>query len=268
MPRPAFVCILAVVTFTVLAASLPTFGSSRLPQADSSAKPEAVPADFSAEQLIERGDELRAEKLLTSALENYHAALVKAPASPAIDNRIGIVEMELSDWKHSMYYYQLAVKTDPTFADAYNNLAVDYYELKKYKKAIALYDKAIKLRGDEASYYSNLGAAYFSRKDFAQAAQAYTRALQLDPDVLEHTSRTGVSARLPSPEDRAHFDYSMAKLYAGMGAADHSLEHLRRALEEGYKHINDVYRDEEFANLRKDPRFAQLMAKRPAALPE
>ncbi len=147
-------------------------------------------------------------------------------------------------------------------------LAVDYYERNDFGKALTFYKKAIRLQADDASYYSNMGAAYFARKEYEKAATAYSRALELDPDVLERTSRTGVSARLPSPQDRARFDYAMAKLYAKMGAPDHSLEHLRRALEEGYKHIDDVFKDKEFASLRKDPRFTQLMTKRPAAVPE
>ena len=34
---------------------------------------------------------------------------------------------------------------------------------------------------------------------------------------------------------------------------DRSLQYLRRAMEEGYKGIEDVYKDSEFAGLRKDP---------------
>ena len=37
-------------------------------------------------------------------------------------------------------------------------------------------------------------------------------------------------------------------------------------MEEGYKNIEDVYKDGEFAELRKDPRFTQLMAARPPAI--
>ena len=34
-------------------------------------------------------------------------------------------------------------------------------------------------------------------------------------------------------------------------------------MEEGYKHINKVYTDSEFASLREDKRFAELMAQKP-----
>jgi hypothetical protein len=68
------------------------------------------------------------------------------------------------------------------------------------------------------------------------------------------------------PEDRAHYDYVMARLYAKMGETERSLEYLRRAMEEGYKSINSVYKDQEFAGLRKDHRFTELMAARPPAI--
>ena len=70
------------------------------------------------------------------------------------------------------------------------------------------------------------------------------------------------------PGDRAHYDYTVAKLYAKMGFSDRSLEYLRKAMEEGYKDLNNVYKDSEFAQLRKDKRFSELMASKTPALPE
>jgi len=73
---------------------------------------------------------------------------------------------------------------------------------------------------------------------------------------------------MSKPEDRAHYDYVVAKLYAKMGITERSLLYLRRAMEEGYKDINNVYKDNEFVTLRKDPRFADLMNARPTAIPD
>jgi hypothetical protein len=74
------------------------------------------------------------------------------------------------------------------------------------------------------------------------------------------SSRAGVQAQLPNPEDRARYDYTVAKLYAKMGLSDQSLEYLRKAMEAGYKDMKNVYKDVDFAELRKNPRFAELMA--------
>jgi tetratricopeptide (TPR) repeat protein len=113
-----------------------------------------------------------------------------------------------------------------------------------------------------------LGAAYFSKKEWQNATEAYSSAIQLDPTIFDRSSSTGVTAQLASPEDRAHFEYVLAKIYAKDGRTDHALLCLRRALEGGYKGINNVYQDSEFAGLRKDPRFTQLMAARPISITE
>jgi tetratricopeptide (TPR) repeat protein len=164
--------------------------------------------------------------------------------------------------------FEQAIKKDRNFADPCNNLGVVQYERRKYGAAIKLYEKAIKLSPDSASFYSNLGSAYFAKKQFEEATQAYMKALQLDPSVFERSSRTGVAAQMSSPEDRARYDYVVAKLFAKIGDRDRSLEYLRKAMEDGYKHVGDAYTDPEFADLRKDARFTELMKERPSPPPE
>jgi len=120
--------------------------------------------------------------------------------------------------------------------------------------------KAIQVDNSSASFFNNLGAAYFSKRAFESAVQAYQHALELDPDVFERSSRGGVQAQLPSPEDRARYDYTVAKLFAKMGLSDQSLQYLKKAREDGYKDLKNVYKDVEFTQLRKNPRFTELMA--------
>lgn len=224
--------------------------------------------DATAEQLERRGDDLRAQKDYLDSLDYYRAALAKHPNSPAIYNKMGIAELLIQRYSEAKRSFERAIKVDHTFADAYNNLGVIFYIGKKYSRAIDRYNKAIELRADAASYYSNLGAALFSKKEFEKSVMAYSRALEIDPDVFERTSKAGVAAQMSKPEDRAHYDYVVARLYAKMGEADRSLEYLRKAMEEGYKSIDNVYKDEDFAGLRKDKRFTDLMSARPPAIPD
>lgn len=227
---------------------------------------EPPPQNATVQMLEERADALRAEKLYLDALDYYRAALAKDQHNAALYNKKGIVELLMQRWPDARKSFESAIRADRNYSDAYNNLGVIFYIGKKYGKAIDRYNKAIKINDDMASYYSNLGAALFSKKDFDKSAAAYAHALSLDPDVFERTSKNGVAAQMSKPEDRAHYDYVVAKLYAKMGVADRSLEYLRKALEEGYKGINSVYKDSEFAGVRKDPRFNELMASRIPAI--
>jgi tetratricopeptide (TPR) repeat protein len=222
----------------------------------------------SAEELESRGDQLRVEKNFLDAVDYYEAAVKKSSNNGALYNKIGISQLMLQRYKEAKKSFEHAIKADRQHADAYNNLGVIYYQAKNYNKAIKQYEKAISLRDDAASYFSNRGAAYFGKKQFDKAALDYSKAMEIDPDIFERTSRSGVMAQLPSPEDRARYDYVLAKIYAKKGVADLSLHYLKKALEEGYKDIKDVYKDHEFTELRKDPRFGELMAAKTPAIQE
>lgn len=224
--------------------------------------PDATVADLEA-----RADQLRTVKLYLDALDYYRAAMAKEPNSARLLNKVGITELMMQRYREAKKSFEQSIKADRQFADAYNNLGVVMYEERKYGAAVKQYRRAIAIDGNSASFYSNLGAALFAKKEFEPAVAAYQKAMEIDPDVFERTSRGGVQAQLPSPEDRAHYDYTVAKLYAKMGFSDRSLEYLRKAMEEGYKDFNNVYKDAEFAELRKDKRFTELVATKTPALP-
>jgi tetratricopeptide (TPR) repeat protein len=229
---------------------------------------QAPPANASAADLEKQGDELRSHKAYLDAIDYYREAMKKAPDSFSVPNKIGISELMLQRPKEAAKDFELSIKKNKKFADAYNNLGVSAYLRRKYGAAIKYYKKALELEPDSASFHSNLGAAYFARKDFEHASQSYAEAVRLDPEIFDHTSHTGIAAQIASPEDRAHYDYIMARLYAKIRDLDRSFQFLRKAAEEGYKGIKEVYTDPEFAELRKDARFADLMKPTPAPIAE
>ena len=262
-----------VSLFFACAVCLPSFGQSSHSE-QVQIKPPLIrsidpPApDASVADLEQRGDDLRTMKLYLDALDYYHAAMAKEKNSARLFNKVGIAELMMQRYHEAKKSFEQAIKYDHKYADAYNNLGVVLYEEKKYGAAVKQYGKAIAIDNTSASFYSNLGAALFSKKQFEPAVVAYQKAMQIDPDVFERTSRGGVQAQLPSPEDRAHYDYTVAKLYAKMGFSDRSLEYLRKAMEEGYKDFKNVYKDAEFSELRKDKRFTELVTAKTPALPE
>jgi tetratricopeptide (TPR) repeat protein len=221
----------------------------------------------SLEQLDAQGDVLRQDKMYLDALDYYEEALKRLPSrEAALHNKIGITNLQMGKLDEAKRGFKDALKADKTFSEAHNNLGVLYYMQKKYGDAVKEYEKAIEIR-QSASFYANLGNAQFARKEFEKAGLAFQQALALDPRILDRRSNLpGSSAQLPAPEDQAAFSFVLAKIYSKQGDLDRALQHLRRAMEDGYKDIGQVYDEPDFAPLRKDPRFAQLMAAKPAVI--
>jgi len=229
--------------------------------------PPPVPdGSASAATLEQEGDQLRAQKRYLDSIDYYNVAMKKQPSS-LLWNKIGMAYLLMQRPDQAAKAFDRAIKLDKKDPAAYNNRGYVEQMKRKYDKAIVYYKKAIVLRTDDAVFYYNMGACYFGKHDYPEAAKQFQAAFELDPNIFVRASKTGVMAQATSPDDRAAFSFLVAKMYAQAGDFDHSLEYLRKAMEDGYKHINDVYTDKEFATLRTDKRFEALMAQRPQAIP-
>jgi tetratricopeptide (TPR) repeat protein len=227
-----------------------------------------LPLDTStAAQLEDQGDNLRAHNFHLDALDSYKAAIRKKP-SAVLYNKLGITYILLRHPADAEAAITRAIQMQKNYSDAWNNRASVYYMAGDFKRATKDYQRAIKINDQNASYHSNLGSAYFNRRDLVKASREYQIALKLDPFVFERSTRTGIAALMGKPGNHAEFEYMMAKLFAQSGDPANSLLHLRKALEEGYKNINNVYKDQEFATLRADQRFKDLMSQKPEAIPQ
>lgn len=232
--------------------------------------------EMSVVQLEGLGDELRANKEMLQAVDCYEAALRKTPRSAVLYNKIGMAYLAMREYPKAQKALQKSIKLDKKYPEAYNNLGAVYYAQAfvngkkksndKIERAVKYYNKAIGLNDLYASFHSNLGTAYLDLKEYQKGLAEYRKAYSLDPGIFERNSRTGIAARFSSPEDLAEYNYFMARLYASNGETDKALLCLAHAMENGYKGIDKVYQDTEFAKLRADERFAALMAKRPAGI--
>jgi pentatricopeptide repeat protein len=210
-----------------------------------------------------RGDILMARKMYREAIEVYRQA---PQNSPVIWNKIGIAYHQMMQLDNAKKHYERAVKMNPKYSEAINNLGTVYYAKKNPKKAGGYYEKALKIAPESASIWSNLGTAYFARKKYKEAFASYEKALSLDPEVFEHRNTYGVLLQERSVEERAKFHFYLARAYAKAGNTERALQYLRKALEEGLKERDKIPETPEFAALKENPEFQQLLASEPRVL--
>lgn len=220
----------------------------------------------SAADLDHQGDLLRAQKRYFDAIDYYHAALAQE-ATPLRYNKLGMAYLFLQQYKDAQKSFEHALKLDKNCAEAWNNLGFVQQMRQNYGKASKYYEHALALKPNAPTFHYNMGSVNFARHKYQEAAQEYRAAYLLDPDIFNRVSRMGILAQTSSPEDRAAFSFMVARMYAEAGDVDHCIEYLRKAMEEGYRDIKKVYTESDFATLRTDKRFTELMEQRPQPLP-
>jgi tetratricopeptide (TPR) repeat protein len=216
-------------------------------------------ASMSAPDLETQGDTLRAQRDFTEAIRYYQAALKKDPQNSSLYNKIGITELKRGNEAAAATSFDKAVKLNPKNADALNNVGVVAYFHKNFGKSVKYYKRALAVDETNATYHSNLGTAWFSQNKLDRAMAEYARAMELDPEVFLRSNQGGSIARVSTTDDRAKYEFMLAKLYAQRGDWERCFQWLAKAKEDGYKNITDVYKDAEFAKIRQDPRLAQIV---------
>lgn len=209
-----------------------------------------------------RGDIYMARKQFRDAIDIFR----QCPASAVVENKIGIGYHQLYELKLAKKSYEKSIKLNPKYPEAVNNLGTVYYAQRSFRKSIKYYKRALKLEPSAASIWANLGSAYFAKHDFKRAAKAYDQALALDPMVFDRHSQYGTLLQERTLEDRAKFHMYLAKAFAQRGDNVKAILYLRKALEEGIKDRSKIPEMPEFASLKADKAFQQLLLDDPKPL--
>ncbi len=210
-------------------------------------------------ELEKAGDEARAQKDYLSAIDYFQAALKKDRKNAPIYNKLGLAHLKNNDLKAARVSFEKAAKINSKYAEAINNIGAVEYIKKNYGSAAKYFKKAVALDEAHSTYHVNLGAAWFSQKKFDRAIAEYIRAMEIDPDAFRQESKVGIAAQIATPEERAQYAYALAKAYAKRGDLDGCLECLKKAKEEGYHNLANVYKDEEFSRMRDNPRLQEVV---------
>jgi Flp pilus assembly protein TadD len=202
------------------------------------------------------GDSLVAHQRYQAAAEAYSHA---AEMTPTIWNKMGISYQMMFNNKEAMRCYKEAIHLDPHNSQYLNNLGTVYATLKQYGPADREYRKALKIDPRSALILKNLGTNLLSERKYSKGWEAYQQALAIDPQIFaEH--RNPKVENPSNVQDRGAMNYYMALGCIRSGYTDSALQYLRAALDEGFTSRQKVAADAQFASLRANPGFLQLLA--------
>lgn len=204
----------------------------------------------------ELGDSLEAHQRYQAAIAAYRQ---DPHPSAAVWNKMGIAYQMMFNLKDAIRCYKESLHHDSKSPMVYNNLGTVYDSLKQYSTAEHMYRKALKIKPDSPLILKNYGTNQLVQHRYTKGWEAYQKALELDPTIFEDHDSPTVS-NPTSLHERGAMNYFMARGCVRMGQVDCALQYLRMALNEGYTTIKKVAQDADFASLRDNPAFKQLVA--------
>jgi tetratricopeptide (TPR) repeat protein len=225
--------------------------------ADVPEMPQSVAAGQNAKITPEDvGDALMLRQRYQAAIAEYQKS---AQESPIVWNKMGMANQMMFNLQEAARCYQVSLKLNPNNPHVLNNLGTIYNSQKLYGDAERMYRKAVRLDPGSALIYRNLGSALLAEHNYKKGWEAYQKALTLDPQIF--VDRASAKVENPgSAADRGAMNYYMARGCIHAGLNDCAIDHLRRALNEGFTDEKKIQADGEFAGLHGIPAFQQLLA--------
>jgi tetratricopeptide (TPR) repeat protein len=210
------------------------------------------------------------------AVAEYQRAIELDPQGALPHHGLGNVYVDQGRQEEAVAAYQRAIELDPKLAAPHHGLGNVYRSLGRQEEAVAEYRRAIEFDPQDASSHHELGTVYRLLGRQEEAVAAYQRAIDLDPSpVVPYLGLAGAYRRLGEAKESARYAilaqerlpvddwYNRACLEAVAGRVEEALHWLARALVETPKLRVWAQRDPDFHELRKDPRFWQVVGEPP-----
>ena len=206
------------------------------------------------------------------AIAAYRRAIELDSTDAYPHNGLGNVYRALGRQAEAIAAYQRAIELDPTFADPHNGLGFVYTIYGQYEEAIASFERAVELDPHGAWPHNNLGVLYRHLDRYDESIAVLQRAVDLDPSSGLHYANFAATCREIGQEENYkkcirharklmedESEYGKACIESIAGNVDAAMEHLAKALEKAPGDRKLARRDPDFAFIRDDPRFRELV---------
>ena len=152
----------------------------------------------------------------------------------------GVDQMANEKLEDAIRSFELALRIDPNYVDAWIKKGYAHFHLGEYPVAITCYDKALDIDLNNAEAWNLKGLAYYKMRNYADAIIACDKAVDINPnDAMSW--------------------YNKACYLALIGKVDDGMEALKRSIEIDISNAKRAVRDRDFDNARAEEGFQRII---------
>jgi tetratricopeptide (TPR) repeat protein len=152
----------------------------------------------------------------------------------------GVNHMSNDKLSDAIRSFELALRLDPNYVEAWIKKGYAHFHLRDYSFAISSYDMALNIDPDNHEAWNLKGLAYYKMNNYTKAIECCTKALDANPsDGLVW--------------------YNYACYLTLDGKVDDGMEALKRAIEIDISHAKKAVRDKDFENARAEEGFMRII---------
>ncbi|HEX9319973.1 MAG TPA: tetratricopeptide repeat protein [Nitrososphaeraceae archaeon] len=152
----------------------------------------------------------------------------------------GINHMSNDKLQDAIRCFELSLRIDPQYVDAWIKKGYAHFHLEEYNLSIASYDKALDIDLGNSEAWNLKGLAYYKMNNYEKAIECSDKAIDADPN-------DGMSW------------YNRACYLTLSDRVDEGMEALRRAIEIDVSHAKKAVRDKDFENARAEEGFMRII---------
>lgn len=152
----------------------------------------------------------------------------------------GVNHMSNEKFLDAIRSFDLALRLDPQFVDAWIKRGYANFHLNEYTIAIGSYDRALQVDVNNAEAWNLKGLAYYKMKNYDKAIDCCEKAIDINPN-------DGMSW------------YNKACYLTLSGKVDEGLDALKRSIEIDIQNARKAVRDRDFETARAEEGFRRIV---------
>jgi tetratricopeptide (TPR) repeat protein len=152
----------------------------------------------------------------------------------------GVNQMASEKLEDAIRSFELALRIDPKYVDAWIKKGYAHFHLGQYTVAISSYDKALDIDLNDGEAWNMKGLAYYKMNNHEKAVEACEKAIDINPN-------DGMSW------------YNKACYLTVIGKVDEGMEALKRSIEIDISYAKRAVRDRDFENAKAEEGFRRII---------